>query len=177
MDAQAVVLSARAANIRELKFEISRLKTENARLRDENAMLMAHFDMAVLAAAELEKLSEGAKLVFVDGWNMILGSPKEACDKAELLRQAEKHVEEHPGDMVWIVYDGPRASCTTQGRVRVSYTGGTGAHRADRFICDFLRMARFSGFTDRISVRTNDHDFRKQVERLSSYTCASSRGK
>ena len=43
---------------------------------------------------------------------------------------------------------------------------GTGAHRADRLVCDFLRMARFSGDLSRITVRTNDKDFIKEVKRL-----------
>jgi len=52
------------------------------------------------------------------------------------------------------------------GLVRVSYTGGEGEHRADRFICDFIRMAAYLGLAGKVSVRTNDKDFLKEVRRL-----------
>lgn len=52
--------------------------------------------------------------------------------------------------------------------MRVTYTGGVGAHRADKFICDFLRMARLRGDLSLIEVRTNDKDFLKKVRRLRS---------
>ena len=43
---------------------------------------------------------------------------------------------------------------------------GEGEHRADKFIIDFVRMAAYLGLADKLSVRTNDKDFRKTVERL-----------
>ena len=97
---------------------------------------------------------------------MILGADKVAKDRADLVAQAKAHVAEHPSDFVWIVLDGPRASSRVDGRVRVSYTGGVGAHRADKFICDFLKMARFRGDIRRIEVRTDDKDFKKEVKRI-----------
>ena len=132
----------------------------------ENEMLFAHFDLAILAANDLAALPPDGRLVIVDGWNMILGANKVAKDRAELIAQAKAHVAEHPSDFVWIVLDGPRASSSVDGRVRVSYTGGVGAHRADKFICDFLKMARFRGDIRRIEVRTDDKDFKKEVKRI-----------
>ena len=52
------------------------------------------------------------------------------------------------------------------GNVRISYTGGEGEHRADKFIIDFVRMAAYLGLAENLTVRTNDKDFRKAVERL-----------
>ena len=161
-----MIEAARLVRVRELQTALTKAAAENLRLKTENEMLFAHFDLAVLAANDLAALPPDGRLVIVDGWNMILGANKVAKDRAELVAQAKAHVAEHPLDFVWIVLDGPRASSTVDGRVRVSYTGGVGAHRADKFICDFLKMARFRGDIRRIEVRTDDKDFKKEVKRI-----------
>jgi len=158
MNAQDLIMGSRVAHLRELKTEIDKLKADNAALRLENETLKAHFDQALLAALELR---EGEPLEIWDGWNLILGAQKAAKDRDELLAQAKAS-----GKRVWIVFDGPRESVRTEGRVRVSYTGGTGEHRADKFIVDFVRMAKYLGLADKVSVRTNDKDFLSQVRRL-----------
>ena len=166
MNAQDMIEAARLVRVRELQTALTKAAAENLRLKTENEMLFAHFDIAVLAANDLAALPPDGRLVIVDGWNMILGANKVAKDRAELIAQAKAHVAEHPSDFVWIVLDGPRASSRVDGRVRVSYTGGVGAHRADKFICDFLKMARFRGDLRRIEVRTDDKDFKKEVKRI-----------
>ena len=166
MTAQDMIEASRLARVRELQTALAKAAAENGALRAENEMLRAHFDLALLAAGDLAALPPEGRLVIVDGWNMILGAQKEARDRADLLAQAKAHVAESPADFVWIVLDGPRASSFVDGRVRVSYTGGSGAHRADRLVCDFLRMARLRGDLSRITVRTNDKDFLKEVKRL-----------
>ena len=166
MNAQDMIEAARLVRVRELQTALTKAAAENLRLKTENEMLFAHFDLAILAANDLAALPPDGRLVIVDGWNMILGANKVAKDRAELVAQAKAHVAEHPSDFVWIVLDGPRASSSVDGRVRVSYTGGVGAHRADKFICDFLKMARFRGDIRRIEVRTDDKDFKKEVKRI-----------
>jgi hypothetical protein len=166
VNAQDMIEAARLVRVRELQTALIKAAAENLRLKTENEMLFAHFDLAVLAANDLAALPPDGRLVIVDGWNMILGANKVAKDRAELVAQAKAHVAEHPSDFVWIVLDGPRASSSVDGRVRVSYTGGVGAHRADKFICDFLKMARFRGDIRRIEVRTDDKDFKKEVKRI-----------
>ena len=166
MNAQDMIEAARLVRVRELQTALTNAAAENLRLKTENEMLFAHLDLAVLAANDLAALPPDGRLVIVDGWNMILGANKVAKDRAELVAQAKAHVAEHPSDFVWIVLDGPRASSSVDGRVRVSYTGGVGAHRADKFICDFLKMARFRGDIRRIEVRTDDKDFKKEVKRI-----------
>jgi hypothetical protein len=161
-----MIEAARLVRVRELQTALTKAAAENLRLKTENEMLFAHFDLAVLAANDLAALPPDGRLVIVDGWNMILGANKVAKDRAELVAQAKAHVAEHPSDFVWIVLDGPRASSSVDGRVRISYTGGVGAHRADKFICDFLKMARFRGDLRRIEVRTDDKDFKKEVKRI-----------
>ena len=163
-----MIEAARLVRVRELQTALTKAAAENLRLKTESEMLFAHFDLAVLAANDLAALPPDGRLVIVDGWNMILGAGanKVAKDRAELVAQAKAHVAEHPSDFVWIVLDGPRASSSVDGRVRVSYTGGVGAHRADKFICDFLKMARFRGDIRRVEVRTDDKDFKKEVKRI-----------
>ena len=155
MDAQDVIQESRLTRVRELNWQIDKLRAENAALRDENAALKAHFDLALVAAKALEK----GPLEIWDGWNLILGAKKEARDRADLFAQAK-------GKNVWIVLDGPHENTKVSDGMIVSYTGGKGQHRADRFICDFLRMAKYLGLADRVSVRTNDKDFLREVKRI-----------
>ena len=176
MSAQDIFEVERLNHLRDLKYAVTKLKEENAALREENAELKAHLDFAILAARDLEGLNDGAKLVIVDGWNLILGARKsnldrnelfaQARDRQDLEAQARRYLEAHPGDLVWLVLDGPKFATKSEGRLRVSYTGGTGAHRADRFICDFLRMAAFRGNLWKIEVITNDIDFKKDIKRI-----------
>ena len=152
-------MGSRVARVRELKSEIERLKAENAALRDERDSLKAHFDLALLAATDLK---DGSPLEIWDGWNLVLGAQKAAKDRADLIAQATAS-----GKRVWIVFDGHDENVHLLGaNVRVSYTGGTGEHRADRFIVDFVRMAKYLGLDGKLTVRTNDKDFRKAVDRL-----------
>lgn len=166
MKVQDVILSSRVAHVRELKSEIERLKAENLELRNENAQLKGHFAMALLAAEDLRNVPEEGRFIIVDGWNAILGATKDAENPKELISLYKKHLEENPRDFVWIVFDGHTENSNTEGRLRVSYTGGEGLHRADRFICDFLRMAKFSGELPKIEVKTRDKDFIKEIRRL-----------
>ena len=162
MSAQDIIMGSRVAHVRELKAEIEKLKAENAALRDERDSLKAHFDLALLAAMDLR---DGGPLEIWDGWNLVLGAQKEAKDRADLVARAQAS-----GRRVWIVFDGHDENVHLPGaNVRISYTGGTGEHRADKFIVDFVRMAKYLGLADKVSVRTNDKDFLKTVQRL----CAS----
>ena len=158
MNAQDVILGSRVAHVRELRGEVGRLTAENAALRAECDSLKAHFDKALLAAMDLR---DGEPLEIWDGWNLILGARKAARDRADLIAQAQA-----TGRRIWIVFDGHDENVRQEGLVRVSYTGGAGAHRADRFIVDFVRMARYLGLAGQVSVRTNDKDFLAQVKRL-----------
>ena len=167
MSAQDIIMGSRVAHVRELKAEIEKLKAENAHLRDEAAALRAHFDLALLSAQDLQTLKGNERLEIWDGWNLILGAQKEARDRDDLLEQARRATSGDPDLRVWIVLDGRDENVHLLGaNIRVSYTGGTGEHRADKFICDYLRMARYLGLADRVTVRTNDKDFRKTVLKI-----------
>ena len=158
MSAQDVIMGSRVAHVRELKAEIGKLKAANAALREERDALWAHFDLALLAAVDLR---DGEPLEIWDGWNLILGAGKAAKDRADLLVQAKA-----TGKRVWIVFDGHDENVRQDGAVRISYTGGTGEHRADKFIVDFVRMAACLGLAGRIFVRTNDKGFKSKIRKL-----------
>ena len=159
MNAQDIIMSSQLTHVRELKTALTKAAAENAALHDELDSLKAHLDMALLAAMDLK---DGEPLEIWDGWNLILGAQKEAKDRADLIAQAKAS-----GKRVWIVLDGHDENVHLHGaNVRVSYTGGEGEHRADKFIIDFVRTASYLGLASKLSVRTNDKDFRKAISRL-----------
>lgn len=166
MSSQDLMMLSRVVHVRELKAEISRLKAENSSLRDEMASLKAHFSLALTAMEDMRSVPDGGKTILVDGWNVILGAKKDAHSRGELLAKWRKHLEDNPGDFVWIVFDGPVENVENEGRLRVSYTGGTGPHRADRFICDYVRAVRYLGLPGRIEVVSNDRDLLKSVSAI-----------
>ena len=154
------------ARVRALKDEVSRLKGELARACEERDSLRQHFALALLAARDADSLDADGTLLIVDGWNAILGSENIGGQRGRLARLVREWLSAHPGDRAWIVLDGPNESGAAEDRLRVSYTGGSGAHRADRLVCDYLRMRRYGGQKGRVVVVTNDKDFGKEAERL-----------
>lgn len=168
MDAQDVMMASRIASVREMRAELARLRALNARLAAENEELLSHFREAVAAASGLALLPEGGRLLLVDGWNLVLGADREAPSAAELEAKIAARLEERPCDRAWIIYDGPRAGTAVRGRMKITYTGGTGVQRADRLMCDFVRTARFSGLADRIAPVTRDKALAARLEKLLS---------
>lgn len=168
MGAQDLILGSRVAHVRELQTALAKVKAENAALHDANAALTAHLDLAFLALADLRALPPGGRLEIWDGWNLILGSQKEAPDRAALVAQARARLAADGAESlrVWIVFDGADEAVDSDGRLRVSYTGGTGAQRADRFIVAFVRAAAYLGLGDRLSVRTDDRELARAAARL-----------
>jgi hypothetical protein len=156
------------AHVRELRGEVARLKEENSRLQDEMASLKAHFSLALVAMEDLRAIPEGGRMILVDGWNAILGARKDAHSRGELAQRWKEHLGAHAADFVWIIFDGPVENAGNEGRLRISYTGGSGPHRADRFICDYLRAAMYLGLSHLVEVRTNDRDLLKEAARLKS---------
>ena len=176
MTSQQIMQDSRVARVRELKEEVARLNQEIARTREELEGLRRHFALALLAARDGESLAPGGTLLVVDGWNAILGSERAVERRPggewreELAAKVEEWLAGHPDDRAWIVFDGPDARGEARGRLRISYTGGGGEHRADRLVCDYLRMRRYGGARGRVVVVTGDKDFRAEAERLGAQT-------
>ena len=176
MTANDILNGARVAHVRELKSEVARLREELARTQAELEGLRSHFDLALAAARDADRLPEGGALLVVDGWNALLGSasvlPPEARrakpgEKADALRALVRAwLATHPQDRAWVVFDGGHAGGRAEERLHVTFTGGTGPHRADRMVCDYLRMRRLAGAAHDVVVRTEDRDFRRAAESL-----------
>ena len=149
-------IAARIGEGRRLRDELDRLRRANHELREENESLAAHLDFAFLALTDLKASPEGGRLHLIDGWNLILGAQKEAHSREELIGNWRQFLAEHPLDAAWIVFDGPRENAVNEGRLRISYTGGTGSQRADRFIGHFVRAAKYLGLDSRITVHSHD---------------------
>lgn len=178
MTVNDIIQDTRVVHMRELKAEAARLSAELSNARAELASLREHFDLALLAARDAERIPDGATFWIIDGWNVLLGSESILAaaekrlprnEKVGILRARTRAMlaeDAHAQDRVWIVLDGPRPGGEEEDRIRVSWTGGSGAHRADRFICDFLRMRRFAGAQEKVAVVTDDKDFKREAARL-----------
>lgn len=162
MNTQDLMIGAKIAKARELRLENEKLREENTALKSEMESLKAHFDLALIAAKDLEK----SELEIWDGWNLILGAKKEACDKTDLVTQAITLTQSPNPKKIWIVFDGKDENVIEEEGVRISYTGGEGSQRADRFIVDFVRMAKYLGLRDKVKVRTNDKELLRKVSKL-----------
>ena len=188
MTAQQIMQDSHLTRIRTLRDEVARLKAELAHVREERDSLRKHFALALLAAQDAERLENGGTLLIVDGWNAILGSVRlqgltprvpavttTPADKParsssgwrkQLVDAVQKWLDGRPKSHAWIVFDGSRANGETKGRLRVSYTGGSGEHRADRLVCDYLRMRQYNGSKGHVIVVTNDKEFRSDAQRF-----------
>lgn len=166
MGSQEIMIGAKLARLREMKDEVARLKAENSALKAENAELNAHLDLAIVAAADLRGLPDGGRLVMIDGWNVANWKGDARSRRRGVVEKAKRHLGEHPLDIAWIVFDGPSEDVECDGRLRVSYTGGDGTQRADKFICSFLRMARYRGDAGKVEVWTRDKPLLSQVRRI-----------
>ena len=173
MNANDIIRDTRVVHVRELKAEVARLKEELAHERDARVSLESHFALALAAARDAERMPPDAELLVVDGWNAVIGTRRldDAARHARrdrLVADLRARVAADPHLYVWALFDGTemRAEAEAGGRLRVGYTGGTGAHRADRMVCDFLRMRKILGLNHAVTVVTDDKDFAKEAAAL-----------
>ena len=184
MTANRVIEEARVARVRELKTALAEAKARLARVEEERDSLLAHFDLALVALHDFEQLGEGAQLQIIDGWNAILRhrnvskltSEKISKLKADYLANLGivpqpstpgsqlSTLNPQPSTLTWIVFDGAEENSYRSGAYRVTYTGGTGPHRADRLILDYVHAVRILGLdTSRITVDTADKALAKKL--------------
>ena len=204
MTANNVIEDARVARVRELKTALAAAKERLVRVEDERDSLLAHFDLALVALHDFEHLGEGAQLQIIDGWNAILRhrnvskltseevsklkadylaslgivppsgclNPQSAFAKATADKPSTSNSQ--PSTLTWIIFDGSEANSYRSGAYRVTYTGGTGPHRADRLILDYVHAARILGLdTSQIMVDTADKALAKNLTNLGAQVFSS----
>ena len=82
-----------------------------------------------------------------------------------------------PPVSTWIIFDGKDANSYRTGAYRVTYTGGNGAHRADRMIIDYVNAAKVLRLdVSRIAVETADKDLSKRLTALGAKVVQSTAG-
>ena len=177
MTANNVIEDARVARVRELKTALAETKERLVRVEEERDSLLAHFDLALVALHDFEQLGDGAHLQIIDGWNAILRhrnvskltSEEISKLKADYLANLgivpqPSTPNSQPTTLTWIVFDGSEENSYRSGSYRVTYTGGTGPHRADRLILDYVHAVRILGLdTSRITVDTADKALAKKL--------------
>ena len=177
MKSNDIFADARVMQVRELKAALSEAKARLAQAEAERDLLVAHFPLGMAALHDFESLAAGAELRIIDGWNAILRMKnvsklssekvselkKEYLAKLGILEPAAESTELPPVS-AWIIFDGKDANSYRSGAYRVTYTGGTGAHRADRMIIDYVNVAKVLGLdVSRIVVETADKDLSKRI--------------
>ena len=169
--ASDILQDTRVRHVRELKAEVARLKAELAAAQAANAQWEHHFALTVLAARDADRLPSEGRILALDGWNIVFNT-RFKDHKREFVAFVRDYAAAHAADFVWLVFDGDDAQAHEDGNLRISYTGGRGAHRADRLITDYVRLQRLVGRAGRVTVVTGDKDFRQQVAQLGATVVA-----
>ena len=185
MTANDIIGDARVARVRELKTALAETKARLAQAEAERDALMAHFPLALAALKDFEEMPPDGALRIIDGWNVILRtrsvSKLTTEDISKLKAEYLASLGITPPDgaqpaqsaglqspvSTWIVFDGATENSYRSGAYRVTYTGGTGAHRADRLILDYIHAAKLLGLdVSRITVETADKALSKRLAEL-----------
>ena len=192
MTANNIIEDARVARVRELKIELAAAKARLTQAEADRDVLVSHLHLALMVLHDFERLSAGMNLRIIDGWNAILRfrnvskltSEDISRIKAEYLANlgivpppakitddGRTTTGDHLASIncqsptaIWIVFDGPEENSFCAGQYRITYTGGTGLHRADRLILDYIHAVKLLGFdTSRIIVETGDKAFLRHI--------------
>ena len=177
MKSNDIFADARVMQVRELKAALAEAKARLAQAEADRDLLVAHFPLAMAALHDFESLAAGAELRIIDGWNAILRMKNVSKLSSENISGLKKSYltglgisepalegADLPPVSTWIVFDGKDANSYRAGAYRVTYTGGSGAHRADRMIIDYVNVAKVLGLdVSRIVVETADKDLSKRI--------------
>ena len=190
MKSNDIFADARVLQVRELKAALVEAKARLAKAESERDLLAAQYPLGMAALHDFESLAAGEELRIIDGWNAILRMKnvsklssekvselkKEYLAKLGILEPAAESTELPPVS-AWIIFDGKDANSYRTGAYRVTYTGGTGAHRADRMIIDYVNAAKVLGLdVSRIAVETADKDLSKRLTALGAKVVQSTDG-
>ena len=190
MKSNDIFADARVMQVRELKAALSEAKARLAQAEAERNLLVAHFPLGMAALHDFESLATGVDLRIIDGWNAILRMKNVSKLSSENISDLKKSYltglgisepapegADLPPVSSWIVFDGKDANSYRAGAYRVTYTGGTGAHRADRMIIDYVNVAKVLGLdVSRIVVETADKDLSKRIISLGAKVVKSIEG-
>lgn len=162
MKSQQLFQDSRVEHVRTLKAQLAAALERACTAESECAQWQAHFALALAAAQDLTAATaRNGRLIILDGWNIQLNS------KPRLIDTVVTRANAQPQNNYWVVFDGPNENTALNKdneHVRVTFTGGTGLHRADRLIIDYLHALRLTGGDlTRISIVTDDKDFRKLI--------------
>ena len=177
MKANDIIADARMLHLRELKEALAATKERLQKAEAERDLLLAHFPLAMVALDDFKGLSPGQEFRIIDGWNVILRQKNISKLSSAVVSRLKKEYlaglgitspapegADVPPAGTWIVFDGETANSYRSGEYRVTYTGGTGPHRADRMILDFVNAAKVLGLdVSRIAVETADKDLSKRL--------------
>ena len=177
MKSNDIVNEARMLHLRELKTSLAETKKRLQKVESDKDLLLAHFPLALAAIYDFRNLPDDKELRIIDGWNAILKEKNLAkLSKDDISRLKKEYLSRQgisipsvenaklPPVSSWIVFDGKDANSYRSGDSRITYTGGTGSHRADRMILDFVNAAKILGLDiSRIIVETADKDLSKKL--------------
>ena len=180
MTVNDIIGDARNARARELKTALAEAKARLAEAEAARDALLSHFDLALAALHDFERLGPDGSFRIIDGWNVLLhcrnvsklSSEEISKLKADYLASLgivphPSPLTSHPSPLTWLIFDGPEENSYVSGAYRVTYTGGTGPQRADRLILDYVHAARLLGLdVSRLCVETADKTLMKKVEAL-----------
>lgn len=185
-----IFADARVMQVRELKAALAETKARLAKAESERDLLAAHFPLGMAALHDFESLAAESELRIIDGWNAILRMKNVSKLSSENISDLKKSYltglgisepapegADLPPVSSWIVFDGKDANSYRVGAYRVTYTGGTGAHRADRMIIDYVNVAKVLGLdVSRVVVETADKDLSKRLTALGAKVVQSADG-
>ena len=133
----------------------------NAILRGRNVSKLTSEDISKLKAEYLASLGIAQLVKFSSG----LHSPSPTSSVGD---ESDRPAADSNLPVTrWLVFDGSEENSYRSGSYRVTYTGGTGPHRADRLILDYVHAAKLLGLdTSRIAVETADKSLAKKAAAL-----------
>lgn len=121
-------------------------------------------------------------LLLIDGHNTQYGMPSrynpqrgrrmtERDKRLRLLRDVAGLVAPSPAMRACVVFDGPEHSEEEAGeRVRVVFSGGKGAHRADRVLLDQIRFLKGGDAAPCVLLVSDDRDLCEKARKLGAET-------
>jgi hypothetical protein len=138
------------------------------------------------AASQLGRALAGhiPAILLIDGHNVLFGLPArynpprggavtDAEKRQKLTADVVRVTAPCPSVRTWIIFDGPtRSDAQASANVRVTYSGGTGEHRADGVILDNLRFFKSSSPETAVVLVSNDGDLCVSARRLGAQTVA-----